>query len=416
MFHELRYGAESRLVVDVDREAVVARCIPARQPLSDPMRAVQDALATPIDFPPLQMSTTPGDRVTLAFDHGVADSALMAAGIVQILRDNGVSASDITILLGENGTRAEAAANRRFTAAFESARQHYHLDPITVAIHDSKDRQQLSYLAATEDGLPIYLNRALTDADVVVPISTVQLSGALRYLGVYSGLFPVFSDASTISRFYSPSPTHHPDQQAKLKAECDEAAWLLGALLAVQVVPGPCGTTLQIIAGEARGVERRGQQITAEAWVFDAPRRASVVLATIGGGQEQQGWLDFARALSTASEVAEEEGVVVLCTELRCRPGPSLKRLTDERAEASVTRKRIQKDKTPDAISADTLVRAREHLRIFLLSDLDSEVVEDLGIGYVADPHEIQRLCNGRESFILVQDAHRALVRTAASA
>src|SRR5262245_30549434 len=208
---------------------------------------------------------------------------------------------------------------------------------------------------------------------------------------------------------------HHPDEQEKLKAECDEAAWLLGALLAVQVVPGPCGTALQIIAGDARSVERRGQQLAAEAWVFDAPRRASVVVATIGGGQEQQSWLDFARALSTASDVAEEEGVVVLCTELRCRPGPSLKRLTDERTAASVTRRRIQKDKTPDAISADTLARAREHLRIFLLSDLDSEVVEDLGIGYVSDPHEIQRLCTGHESFILLQDAHRALVRTASA-
>jgi hypothetical protein len=54
---------------------------------------------------------------------------------------------------------------------------------------------------------------------------------------------------------------------------------------------------------------------------------------------------------------------------------------------------------------------ARKYAKIFLLSELQSDVVEDLGLGYVAHAGEVQRLCRGHESYIFLQDAHRAVVQ-----
>ena len=42
-------------------------------------------------------------------------------------------------------------------------------------IHDPHDRQQLSYLAASAEGRPIYLNRTLYDAELVIPVNCLTL-------------------------------------------------------------------------------------------------------------------------------------------------------------------------------------------------------------------------------------------------
>ena len=49
MFHQLRYGTQSTVVVDVAGDAIVARCVRALQPLTDTISAVQAALAAPLN-------------------------------------------------------------------------------------------------------------------------------------------------------------------------------------------------------------------------------------------------------------------------------------------------------------------------------------------------------------------------------
>jgi nickel-dependent lactate racemase len=157
-------------------------------------------------------------------------------------------------------------------------------------------------------------------------------------------------------------------------------------------------------------VERRGQQLAAEAWLFEAPRRASLVVATIAGGPQHQSWRELGRALFAARQAAEDQAVIVLCTELKSPPGPAMRRLVDE-SNPDKTRRRIEQDCTPDAIPAHVFAEARKYAKIFLLSELQSDVVEDLGLGYVAHAGEVQRLCRGHESYIFLQDAHRAVVQ-----
>ena len=63
---------------------------------------------------------------------------------------------------------------------------------------------RLAYLAASSEGKPIYLDRALADADLVIPIGCLRLDGTLGYFGVGSTVFPTFSDAQNLQRFRAP--------------------------------------------------------------------------------------------------------------------------------------------------------------------------------------------------------------------
>jgi len=60
-------------------------------------------------------------------------------------------------------------------------------------------------------------------------------------------------------------------------------------------------------------------------------------------------------------------------------------------------------------VAASTLLIAREQARVYLLSRLDSDTVEELGIGYVSEPTEVARLSQRHETCILLRNAHRAL-------
>ena len=157
-------------------------------------------------------------------------------------------------------------------------------------VHDPAETAQLAYLAATGDAHPVYLNRLLCDADVVVPISSNRVAGAPGYFGVYGSLYPTFSDVSTIGRFHAPGSAVHVPQYRRRCAEAKEVAWLLGVQFAVQAIPGPGDSVLGIVAGQADEVAEQSGRMCSEAWAYSVPHPADLVLAMVNGDQEQQNW------------------------------------------------------------------------------------------------------------------------------
>ncbi len=284
----LRYGTEGRVDLEFSREAQVAVCdAPRGQPVASMAQAVDAALAAPVGHPPLALAAVPGDKVVLALDHGVPQAAAIVARCVDVLLAAGVSAADIAVLRSE----ADAESARTDPAA--------ELPPevrtqIANRIHDSHDRDSLSYLAATADGRPIYLNRLIHDADLVISIGVLRLPDSPGYHGIGSGLFPAFSDAASLQRFRSTKESHRP-VQAKLRQQVEEAGWLLGARFTVQVVPGAGDDVLHVLAGDRDAVLGEGGRLCEEAWSYDVPNRAMLVVATIEGGAAQQSWENVGR-------------------------------------------------------------------------------------------------------------------------
>ena len=50
-------------------------------------------------------------------------------------------------------------------------------------------------------GRGILINRALHEADVVLPVGCLRSDKSAGYFGIHGGIFPTFSDAKTIQRF-----------------------------------------------------------------------------------------------------------------------------------------------------------------------------------------------------------------------
>ena len=197
---------------------------------------------------------------------------------------------------------------------------------VTAAVHDPLSREALSYLAAATDARPIYIDRAIHDADLVVSIGCLQLDDAPGYHGINAGLYPGFSDAATIAR-YASSKSDEAPRRKRLARLADEASWQLGARFMIEVVPGAAGELLHVLAGDGAAVERRGRELCEAAWRFEVPAPAGLVVATIAGGSATQTWENVGRALAAASRVRAAGGAIVIGCELAAAPGPAIRRL-----------------------------------------------------------------------------------------
>jgi len=398
----LNYGTASAVELNFPADAFVAECAAPRDAvISDPAAAVAAALDAPLDYPPLAAATVPGDRIAITLANDLPQAAKLVAGAVQALMHAGVEPHHITLLQSRSAVDQGASDPRA------------ELDPqvaaeITFLIHDPTDRPSLALLGPSARNEGIYLNREICEADLVLPIGVQRLQEAADYRGAYAGLYPTFSDQHTIERHHQIDYLQSETERTRRREEADDVGWQLGSRLVIQVVPGPGDEILHVLAGDVDAVMAEGQRRAEATWRYHLPRRASLVVASIEGAGTQQSWESVARALAAASRAVSVEGAVALCTDLSTGPGPALMHLAETEDLESALHA-IQSTSSIDAQSAWQLAQALRRGTVYLLSQLNEEVVEALGIAPVEQPSQIGRLPQRFDSCIVLANAQHAL-------
>ena len=354
--------------------------------------ATERALNNPLEFPPITSATVPGDQITVAVCASLPCMQPIATKVIDMLLAASAQPEEITLLLPKE-------ADVAYYKSTESIPANIHLDS-----HTPDERTTLGYIAASQQGNPVYFHRALCDADFVLPIepSIPDIEG---YEGaLYGKLFPTYSDTDTRFRLLCATDSHTRTQNA---AETQEAAWLLGIQLGIQVVPGACNEALHVLAGQSEVLQTIGGKLSTKTWRTDVPEPASLVIGTIAGGPTLQTWEHVARALAASAAVIQEGGAIALCTELKEPPLPALKRMAFETSEF------LPPEDRPAHTAEEELVvqRIRQTLQrasVYLVSDLESHDTESIGFTHVDDPESLQRLGEQCDSCILVNNAQYA--------
>jgi len=398
-----KYGADRSFQLELPAGVLVANCSGPDVAERDVAAATRAAWEAPLDFPPLRQAIVPGDRVVLALGPSVAQAAELVAVIVPLLCEAAVEPGDITVL--RTIDEAETPDPRSRLSAEHSN--------VQLAVHNPSEQDELGFLAADEHGEPIYVNRRLCDADVVIPIGCVRPERPLHANGHRQNgkaglwndtLYPTFADSKTTKRLAINGVPLTAGQAAQRHKQVDHLAWLLGIQATIQVVPASGDAALRVLAGSPDAVFHAGRELCRSQWQPEIPRRAKLVIAGMSGSRPQQTWENVHRALEAAIELVEDGGAIVLCTELESPPGRALKQLA-ESADAETTQARLRKDRSADAAVARLLAEALDRVTVYLFSRLDEEAVTSLGLAHVARPEEINRLASHYDSCIVVADA-----------
>lgn len=277
---------------------------------------------------------------------------------------------------------------------------------VRCATHDPADRAQLAYLAATEAGEPIFLNKALADADVVLLVSVARGEGSLGYSGVNGLLCQAFGDEKTIREFRSYHAGHDQPVAAQWAQQTsNEVAYSLGANFCLQVLPGASGEILAIFAGRFDSVSAAAQTAYSAAWSYRMPHRAELVIAAVDAAAPS--WLDVAAAAEVAANVVDADGSIVLLTELDAPVGRSIGRLAQVES-AGEALKPLRKETGADVLAAVGLAHALEQARVYLVSRLDESDSQDLHFIAVDDPADVGRLIARSKSCLLIPAAQFA--------
>ncbi len=368
---EISTGASTRCFLDNQINA-----------LDDVKAAIQRAYSSPVEFPSLDQIAVPGDRLVFAVEPVIPNMITVVSETLAWFAERGTSPANMSVVVA--GGDVHAVENLQVAL-------HRQLDTeVVVELHNPDQEDHLAYLAANTDANPIYMNRTLVDADVVVPITCCRSSTALDRLGAY-GIFPLLSDRATRGLFYRLTSLDDPTAHDKLTDWADQAASWAGFLVEIQVIPAGRGQVGEIHAGLTEPLELLCRQRMDDAWRTET-RPAELTVALLDGGSAQQNWLGIARALYAATRSTCGHGSIVICTDANASVGPAFAKVRKSQGAAGALTKSLENATSDDAIAAALVNAITDDKHIYLVSKMRPDVVESLGLGVLRSASELDRL------------------------
>lgn len=362
------------------------------------------ALENSLGLSSLDQVIVPGDVVALAVDPAVPSLPEAVGHVARWLCERGTAPANLKVVIASHeGGLAEVVR-----AGLERILGSVDLDASQIAIetHDADDPQRLAYVAANEASDPIYINRTLVDADVVIPIGCTRHASHLDYLGAFS-LFPLLSNRETLGMFFQLRKLEEPSQRASLQSWADQAAWWLGLLASIQVVPAAGDGVAAVFSGLMEQVESASQEAFEQLWKAEvAP--SDLVVALLDNNASQQSWRGVMRSLWTATRFVKPGGTIVLCTELQADVGRPFKRLTDVHDSREAIARKLDKDDSDDALPAAVILQATADYHVYLASGLRPGIVENMGMGAIATAEQLAHLVGQHPAWAVLSSAqHR---------
>lgn len=396
---ELIVGSEPwALTVPADR-AVHVRRADFAAPTASAAELVRNALEKPFKFEPLRRALTPDDHVAIVLDPRLPHTAEMLTEVLKHLGTAGVQPSAVTVI---SPPGAPQDWIDELPEEFED---------ITAETHDPADAQKLMYLATTNGGRRVYLNRRVTEADFVVVLAGRRYDPHAGYAGAESALFPALSNTETLAALADKFSSSAPD--GNRETEAAEVAWLLGAPFFIQVIEGAGGTVQEVVAGLFESGIAGVRQQDAR-WRGTIPAEVDTVIASVSGAPETITFLDLAQAAATAARAVKKGGRIALLTTAApdLGPGAELLRKLDGPSGA---KKLLAHEKPSDWAAASFWVYAARSASLFLASGYPDDVAEELFCTPIHTPAEAQRLIDsGTGTVLLIPDAHKAMITVTA--
>ncbi len=360
------------------------------QPIAE---LIAKAFDEPIDFPPLPLALIDDDHIAIAIEDGVPDANTIACAAVRYLVEHGTRQEMITVVLGSD--------NQDWRNRLVDDLKSHELDGVKVVKHEPTHHDSHGYIAASASADPIYIQRDLVEAEVVLPIYCIRTPDSPSASDKY-GMSPSFADATTQHRWnlaWLDDNVHHLHLQEKLS---HEVGWLMGIQFAIAVVPASDGSVSEILGGNPDKVFQQASELLRPVG-SGTLQEHSLAVAFVEGDWTQQSWMNVARAAAHADMQLNSNGSIVVCTDIK-NLSAGISQLGSDESEDKLQRQLLGSD-LEDAFAAAVLSSIKSKRSIYLMSQLRVNQVEGLGLAYLDSPLDIERLCREADSVCVMRSS-----------
>lgn len=303
-------GAEKRIHIPLDN----LRCqvsFTDFPPLPDLPGAVLTALENPMGCPPLsrlvagarKVVVLVGDRITDRF-LGVKDH--MGPVILDHLNRCGIPDRDI-VLVYAPGMHSTDRAMANIGPEL--------LGRVKLVIHNAWDESSLKYIGVTSRGTPLWINRAVAEADVVLGIGEVSPVAPAGFCGGGKIILPGIAGCDTIGHNHrmvmSPQVVLGRTEGNPIREDMEEAADLARLSLKLDILVNSAEEVVGLSCGDFRAEHRVALQLARRIW---ATPMEPTEIAILYPGDTRERYLVGSTYLSLqAADLATvEEGLIIM--------------------------------------------------------------------------------------------------------
>ncbi|MBA4190231.1 MAG: hypothetical protein C0467_19775 [Planctomycetaceae bacterium] len=384
------------LKVPAKRAVEISR-VPVSPPTATPAELTRAALEKPFGFESLRRALTPEDRVSIVLDPHVPHLAEILETVLAYLKSALIPPGLVTLL-----TTPESPTNWSSQLALEFA-------GVQREVHDPADRKKLAYLASTQDGRRIYMNRTLVDADFTIVLTGRGYDPLAGYAGAEAGVFPALGDEENRNAYLGQVSIEAPGEEPwHVRVEAEEVVRMLGLPFFVQVIEGAGDTVQGVVAGLLES-SPEGVRAQDARWSGTVTEEPDTVIAAISGDPERITFMDLAKAAICAARFAPKGSRIAVLSAAAPALGEGAALL--RAMETPVGAKRRLAKRMPADWSACRLwAFVTKNYSVFLSSGYTDDVAEELFTTPLHNAAEVQRLIDSSEKVLLIPDAHKTLI------
>ncbi len=352
---------------------------------------IRKALDAPIGVPSIDEFFGKDDQVVIVTSDitRYTGSEIYLPILIEQLNNCGIGDSQISILIALGIHRPQTEAEHRKILGSIYGR-------IAVFDHDCDDEEQLVELGVTAGGIPVSVNRRLTEADRVIVSGTVGFHYFAGFGGGRKGLVPGVAARKTCmaSHFsvFNPAPLTGKHPQAvpgvldsnPVHHNLLEAARMVRCDLLLNTVLSPQKEILGVYAGELEQAHLAACTQVRELYQ-PMTELADLAIISSGGEPKDMNLIQAQKALDYGCRAVREGGTIIFLAD--CRDGFGNEHFYSwfDYQDLDAFEEALRENYQINGQTAHSLLSKARRFRVLLVSSFDAVTSERMGMEKAAD-------------------------------
>lgn len=370
----LDYGKEGLEVELPDANLKAVLGLQASQRLEMPTKAIDQALRYPIACAPLaDLARGRRDACIVICDitRPVPNKVLLPP-LLETLHKAGILPEKTTILIATGTHRPNLGAELEVLVGSDIASRY------SIINHDSKDLSQHRFLGTSPNGVPVWLDKAYTDADLKITVGLIEPHFMAGFSGGRKLVMPGVAHFSTIQRWHCPrflesplatngvvegNPVHEENMAIARMAKPD---------FMVDVTLDEANQITGVFAGDIWHAWRTGVAFAARHVRAKLTEPADIVVTTCAGYPLDATFYQAVKGMVGALPAVKEGGTIIIASQ--CAEGvgsPDFARVLQETEDLEAFVEYISQPNVfvPEEWEVEELAKATRHARVICVAE-----------------------------------------------